>query len=62
MPKICVTIEYDQPDDPFWLNPDNVSVALHAYCKNTAFRVEWAGEGADPAWKEPPVYPQDGAC
>ena len=44
MPKITVSIEWDTPDDPFWLNPDNVSLALHAYCKNTHFVVRDAAQ------------------
>lgn len=39
MPSIIVRIEWDMPDEPFWLNSDNVAVALHAYCKNTRFMV-----------------------
>ena len=39
MPKIVVEIEWDLPDEPFWLNPDNVAVALHDYCENTHFIV-----------------------
>ena len=35
MPKIAVVIEYDYPDDKYWMNPDNVSLCLHAHCKNT---------------------------
>ena len=31
MPKIVVGIEWDEPNEPFWLNPDNVAVALHAF-------------------------------
>ena len=50
MPKIIVEIEYDQPKDPYWMNPDNVALCLHRYCKNTKFKVEWAKDG-DP-WKE----------
>ena len=41
MPKIAVEIEYDTPEDPYWLNPDNVATALSAYCPNTKFKVEW---------------------
>lgn len=40
MPKIVVEIEWDWPDEPFWLNADNVAIALHAYCKNTRFVVK----------------------
>lgn len=50
MPKIKVEIEYDGPEDPYWLNPDNVAIALGAYCTNTRFEVKWA-EGGDP-WRE----------
>jgi hypothetical protein len=39
MPKISVEIEWDSPNDPFWLNPDNVCLALSAYCPNTHFDV-----------------------
>ena len=39
MPRITVEIEWDVPDEPFWLNPDNVALALGAYCRNTAFTV-----------------------
>ena len=45
MPRIAVVIEYDSPDDPMWLNPDNVALALSAYCKNTNFSVSWAENG-----------------
>ena len=37
--KITVEIEWETPDDPNWLNADNVSIALHAYCPNTKFHV-----------------------
>ncbi len=39
MPCLTVKIAYDQPCDPDWLNADNVSIALHAYCSNTKFEV-----------------------
>lgn len=39
MPAINVRIEWDWPDEQSWLNPDNVRVALSAYCRNTAFTV-----------------------
>lgn len=39
MPQITVTIEWDKPNEPFWLNPDNVCLALNAYCANTHFIV-----------------------
>ena len=45
MPEIIVKIEYDSPEDPYWLNPDNVAVALSAYCRNTRFKCEWAERG-----------------
>lgn len=40
MPRITVDIYWDEPDDRFWLNGDNVSLALHAYCPNTKFEVK----------------------
>jgi len=39
MPKIAVEIEWDWPNEPEWLNADNVALALHAHCKNTKFVV-----------------------
>jgi hypothetical protein len=39
MPKVNVEIEWDLPNELSWLNPDNVALALHAYCKNTHFKV-----------------------
>ena len=58
MPKITVEIEWDQPTDPFWLNADNVSLALHAYCPNTRFQVQDAGGRLTPSderWPHPPL-------
>lgn len=34
-----VQIEWDTPKDENWLCPDNIALALHAYCKNTKFKV-----------------------
>jgi len=42
MPKTIVEIEWDGPDDVNWLCPDNIELALHAYCKNTKFIVALA--------------------
>lgn len=39
MPEITVIIEWDNPEDFFWLNADNIALALHSYCKNTNFNV-----------------------
>jgi len=36
---IVVRIKWDYPDESFWLNPDSVALALHAYCPNTNFEV-----------------------
>ncbi len=58
MPKIAVVIEYDHPEDPYWLNPDNVATALSAYCVNTNFRVIWV-PGGNP-WVE--AVPEEGAA
>ena len=49
MQKIIVEIKYDWPDDPYWMNPDNVSLCLQSQCPNTKFEVSWA-ENGDP-WK-----------
>jgi len=54
MPKIIVEIEYDQPDDPYWMNPDNLAICLNAYCGNSDFKVKWA-ENGDPWRKEKKV-------
>lgn len=51
-PEIMVRIAYDRPTDPYWLNPDNVALALAAYCPNTRFRVRWS-PGGDP-WSDIP--------
>jgi len=45
MPEIIVRICYDKPTEPYWLNPDNVALALSSYCSNTNFKVSWAKEG-----------------
>ena len=45
MPRIIVQIEWDTPDEPLWLNADNVAIALHSYCKNTKFKVGSSPEG-----------------
>ena len=39
MPIRTYTIEWDNPNEKQWLAPDNVALALHAYCKNTRFVV-----------------------
>ena len=39
MPKKTFTIEWDWPDEDFWLPADSVALALRAYCKNTNFVV-----------------------
>jgi hypothetical protein len=46
MPRITVEIEWDWPEDSFWLNADNVAVALHAYCPNSGFVVREVTETA----------------
>lgn len=45
MPKIIVEIEYDRPEDKYWLNPDNVALCLSTMCRNTNFKVTWAKDG-----------------
>lgn len=40
MPKIIVEIEWDWPNEPSWLNADNVALALRAYyCEDIHFAV-----------------------
>lgn len=39
MPSIRVVIEWDHPNDPLWLNADNVALALEAHCQSTRFKV-----------------------
>jgi len=50
MPKIIVEIQYDQPDDPYWLNPDNVAYCLNKVTAIEGLKISWA-ENGDP-WKE----------
>ena len=52
MPQIKVIITYDQPDHPYWLNPDKVALCLRAYCRHTEFEVEWADDGIPQEWKD----------
>lgn len=40
MPSLTVKIEWNEPEDEHWLNADNVAICLHAYCKNTKFKVQ----------------------
>ena len=58
MPRIAVTIDYDEPTDPYWLNPDNVKLCLEAYCLNTKFEVTWADKG-NPWGCSMPVHNDD---
>lgn len=37
--KTRVEIQWDEPKIKEWLCPDNISIALHAYCRNTKFTV-----------------------
>jgi hypothetical protein len=38
--ETIVKITWDEPKQQDWLCADNISLALHAYCKNTKFKVE----------------------
>ncbi len=42
--KTIVEITWDKPKEQGWLCPDNISLALHAYCKNTKFKVGEVGQ------------------
>lgn len=46
MPKktFVIEIEWDWPDEDFWLPADSVALALHAYCENTNFTVTEAAQ------------------
>ena len=37
--ETIVKIIWDKPAEKNWLCADNISLALHAYCKNTKFEV-----------------------
>ncbi len=37
--KTTVEISWDKPKEQGWLCPENIALALHAYCKNTKFKV-----------------------
>ncbi|MCH8067845.1 MAG: hypothetical protein IID16_01030 [Candidatus Marinimicrobia bacterium] len=37
--EIIVKIKWDEPKEKDWLCAGNVSLALHAYCKTTKFKV-----------------------
>jgi len=60
MPKLTVTIEYDGPRDPYWMNPDSVKFCLEETCKNTHFRVSWAPFG-DP-WRPKRPLTEEALC
>ena len=59
MQKIIVQIEWDNPDEVNWLNPGNVSTALHAYCPNTKFVVSEAAQ-QERAGGQLPLCPECG--
>ena len=44
MPTKCFNITWDAPNEPHWLNADNIAVALHAHCENTRFTVKELGK------------------
>ena len=49
--KLIMELEYDQPDDPYWMNPDNLAWLLGKYTAMKNIRVNWA-ENGDP-WRRP---------
>ena len=59
MNKITVEIEWDWPNEPFWLNADSVAIALHAHCENTRFVVK--DYYPTPPPPPPPPGPDDDA-
>ena len=40
MPRTCIEFEWDDPDDAFWLNPDNINLALSSYRESVNFIVK----------------------
>jgi len=40
MPRTKVEIKWDNPYDENWLCPENIKLALSAYCRNTHFDVK----------------------
>lgn len=47
---ICVEIEWDSPEEPLWLCPENIKIALSAYCPNTKFEVREIEEPEEPCY------------
>lgn len=48
MPELIVKIIWDWPEDPYWLNQFNLTLALAKYCPNTAFEVmKWPPSAHD---------------
>jgi hypothetical protein len=45
MPILVVEIEYNEPTDPYWMNPDNIKMCLEKECTNTKFDVRWHEDG-----------------
>jgi hypothetical protein len=44
MPSVTVKIEWEQPDDVYWLGRHNLELALNDCCPNTQFTVTpWRG-------------------
>ena len=39
MEKMKVIVKWE--GDPFWMNPDNLLLALRKYCPNTKFECEY---------------------
>lgn len=50
--KTIVEIEWDEPKIQEWLCADNISLALHAYCENTKFKVRDISHGLNEFGKE----------
>ena len=48
--KLVMELEYDQPDDPYWMNPDNLEWLLNKHTGIKGLQVRWA-EGGDP-WRK----------
>ncbi len=46
-------IEYEQPDDPYWMNPDNLAIVLNQNTGIKGLKITWA-ENGDP-WRKKEV-------
>jgi len=41
MPFMDIRIEWEDPSDQYWMNPDNLKYCLRKTCPNTNFKIEY---------------------